>query len=820
MSNSWFTILGPKSWPGVSINTGNKKIDGQYFNVLGDKNIQLSASGNMWLVGGSGIQLISQGYVDVSGLRSKNLLYQQISKIDSSGNIIPSYPGSEGALIYKSGENDLAAIPGNQLVFNTGLNAITMPSQPYGPLYVSSGNFDNPNTHEIKAFSQIEYEPSTTIDSAQIPAKVTINAITKITEGIQIYPNFEGYKGNILTHMGKDQLAEWSPAVYLNADGVKWNRFSKRPVKVEDGRIIFYVNKPKWADASISTTALTQEILESEFGIGFDTIELMRNDTREIVYVKFAAEVRYGVEQDSIDLVTPLEDLYQEADFIDPDGEPDQTVQGLAIKICTPKPWSDGNSYLGNGYAFSVTKGAYMDMQLGRTAKNQYNCIQEELPTSQLKFKPSTLNSISIRPDTHTAFNMLGENIDFLVYGQRKTRYGNYDENIFGLNSHNIPVGMIPALKVDANVPNAASGSPSSGIYFVKYLDREKTNPSGWNYDTRAKVSINTSGAYVISSLPTGTYTIGEVTITGYVYDYADLTVDRTIYSPNIITEDIYLRPLPLSDNSGKYITNALLTIDKNGKIISRVPKTNPTTPGKPYGIILDPDSNGIGNSELSIKWNQPESDGNSLIINYIIQFSTNNGDTWTDIQSPYSVDRAKPESTRATIKGLSAATQYKFRISAQNLIGIGEYSDASSGMTPGSSVPKAPYNLAYVREFDSTIYSDIALSWEAGQNGSSPILGYRIEESYDAGISWQNYNDTSNLITSTNEVINGTESNINYHYRLSAYNSNGQSSYAYIYVSGNLISEEDPELAVQRENDLLSNWDFGSILFTGVCPT
>lgn len=820
MSNSWFTILGPKDWPGVSINTGNKKIDGQYFNVLGDKNVQLSASGNMWLVGGSGIQLISQGYVDASGLRSKNFLYQKMSKIDSSGNIVPSYPGSDGSLIYRSGDNDLAAIPGNKLIFNTGLNALTMPDQSYGPLYISSGNFDNPDTHEVKTFPEIEYAPSVTIDDVEIPAVVTINALTKLTEGVQIAPNFEGYKGNILTHMGKDQPAQWSPAVYLNADGVLWNRFSKRPIKIEDGRIIFYVNKPTWADASISSTPLTQEILETEFGIGFDTIELVRNDTREVVYVKFAAEVRYGVEQDSIDLVSPLSDLYSEVDFIDPDGQPDQTVQGLAIKICTPKPWAGGTSYLGNGYAFSVTKGAYMDMQLGRTARDAYSCIQDTLPNSQLKFKPSTLNSISIRPDIHTAFNMLGENIDFIVYGQRKTRYGNYDANIFGLDKHNIPSGMIPAFKVDANVPNAASGSPSSGVYFTKYLDREKINPSGWSYDTKAKISINTSGAYIISSLPTGTYTVADITVTGYIYDYADLTVNRTTYSPNIITEDIYLRPVPSSDNSGKYITNALLTIDKNGKIISRVPKTNPTKPGKPYGIILDPDSNGIGNGELSIKWNAPENDGNSLIINYILQFSTNNGDTWTDIQTPYSVHRATPESTRATIKGLSAATQYKFRISAQNIIGIGDYSDASSGMTPGSSVPKSPYNLVANRIFDSTIYSDIALSWDAGQNGSSPILGYRIEESDDAGVSWQNYNDTSNLITSTYEVIYGTESNINYHYRISAYNSNGQSSYAYIYVSGNLISEEDPEITVQKENDLLSNWDFGSILFTGVCPT
>ena len=78
-----------------------------------------------------------------------------MSKIDSSGNIVPSYPGSDGSLIYRSGDNDLAAIPGNKLIFNTGLNALTMPDQSYGPLYISSGNFDNPDTHEVKTFPEI-----------------------------------------------------------------------------------------------------------------------------------------------------------------------------------------------------------------------------------------------------------------------------------------------------------------------------------------------------------------------------------------------------------------------------------------------------------------------------------------------------------------------------------------------------------------------------------------------------------------------------------------------------------------------------------------
>lgn len=663
----------------------------------------------------------------------------------------------------------------------------------------------------------VQYDPETTVSGIEIPETVTFNSsLTKITNDIQIYPNIEGYKGHVLTHMGADTPARWSPVAYLNADGVVWNRFAKRPIKIEDGRIIFYANKPVWADGNSSSEILTQQTLEEEFGTGFDTIELIRNDTKESVYVKFAAEVVFGVDQEEVDLTTPLEDIYSDVSLIDPDGD-SELVQGFAVTICSPKPWNGEEEHTGNGYAFSVTKGAYMNMQLGTNAKNTYNCVQENSETSLLKFKPSTLNSISIRPNTHTAFNMLGENIDFIVYGQKKTQYGNYDETIFGLNENNIPSGLVPAFKIDANISNAASGSVSSGIFFTKYLDRAKLNPSGWNYDTKSKLSVNTSGAYIVSSLATGVLTEEDISITGYIHHYADLTVNSILYSPNIITQDIYLRPKPLLNNTGKYIPNALLTIDNSGKIISRAPRPNPTIPGKPYNIILDPDSNGIGNGELSIKWTKPDNDGSSTIFNYIIQFSTNDGVSWTSIQSPYSIDRATTDSIRATIKGLSASTQYQFRVSAQNLIGIGDYSDASENMLPGSSVPKSPYDLTYTREFDNTIYSDISLSWEAGQNGSGPIMGYRIEESYDAGITWQNYNDTTNLITTTYETINGTESSVDYQYRVSAYNSYGQSSYSYIYTSGN-SSSEDLDEAYQRENDILGNWDFGSVLFTGVC--
>jgi hypothetical protein len=817
MSNNWFTIFGPKDWPGVKINTGNKKIDGQYFNVLGDKNVQLSASGNMWLVGGSGIQLISQGFVDASGIRCKNLLYQDLKKIDSSGSIIPTHIGTTGSLMFKLDDNNISTIPNDKLVYNTGIGEITMPSYSYGPLFVSSGNIDNPESHQIESFTNIQYEKAVvdTQGTELSPPTVFIDGLTKITRGIQIYPNFEGYKGNILTHMGKDVPAEWAPAEYLKAEGVSWNKFVKRPIKIEDGKIIFYKDAPTWAQGQNLTT-LDLDTLKKEFGTGFDTIEVLRNDTRETVYVKFAAQVRYGADQDIIDLETPLENLFEDITFIDPDGDPKVPVQGFSVKICSPIPWADKQAAIVNGFCFSVTKGAFLDMQLGRTAKEIYSCETDAAlaATSLLKFKPSSMNSISIRPNTHTAFNMLGENIDFIVYGEKKTKYGNYEPSIFGLNENNIPSGLMPAFKIDANAPNAASGHPASGIYFVKHLDRAKTIPSGWNYDTKPKIMINTSGSYVVSSLVSGITTVDNISTTGYLYDYADLTVNSTIYSPNIIAQDIFLKPVPLKDNSGKYITNALLTLDSSGKIISRIPKQNPTAPGAPSGVRLDVDAATLGNGELSIMWDKPVNDGNSDIINYKVQFSNNDGANWSDIIIPYSIDRPTPISTKVTIKGL-VSQDYQFRVAAQNSINFSNYSLPSEKIRPGTAVPKSPLNIIYTREFDDTIYSTVSLSWQAGQQGNSSILGYKIEESND-GIGWMNYNEE--LIPDLSTTIDGTESRLDYYYRISAYNSFGFSSYSYVYVSGNLIREEDPEVTEEKKNEALSNWDFGSILFTGVC--
>ncbi len=374
-----------------------------------------------------------------------------------------------------------------------------------------------------------------------------------------------------------------------------------------------------------------------------------------------------------------------------------------------------------------------------------------------------------------------------------------------------------PGLYLYPKIANALSGNAYSGVFFTTFLDRAKSTASGWSYDTKSKTTINTDTPYILHSLATGTSVINDITVTGYGYLYADLTVNGIAYASEVVAQDIYLKPAPNTNNSGKYISNAFLTVDRNGKIISQVPTANQTVPTAPLNLSTT-QGNGIGNGEVSLIWTAPQDNGGTYIISYVIEFSLDAGATWTRLPvGNYTLNRALSSSTHCSILGLSSLNTYHFRVAAQNNIGVGPFSANSSGIIPASSAPKAPNNITYIRSFNENNTSSIELDWSASDAGGSAIIGYTIQESTDKGVTWQDYNNTSNLIASTSETIYGTTSSLDYYYRISAWNNynstNNQSSFAYSYVSGT-----NPGAPFDIVDSSLSNWDFGIVLFTGVC--
>jgi methionine-rich copper-binding protein CopC len=101
----------------------------------------------------------------------------------------------------------------------------------------------------------------------------------------------------------------------------------------------------------------------------------------------------------------------------------------------------------------------------------------------------------------------------------------------------------------------------------------------------------------------------------------------------------------------------------------------NVTVPGAPSAVI------GVtGNAQVSLSWSAPTSDGGDTITDYLIQFSSDNGQNWN------SYSDATSASTSASVSGLTNGTGYIFRVAAVNSVGTGGYSTAS-----GSVIPTAP---------------------------------------------------------------------------------------------------------------------------------
>jgi len=783
---------------------GNRDSEGNlvevnFPNQWGDFFTSFATSGWMGLAAESGIILNTPGFVELSGLIADSIYAQNYYTIDASGEVMDLYPGALSGIVYKAGSGELAA--SDTIIYDTSLQTLIFPSiSPGKMLYIGEEN-------ELSSYEHIEFNDSTTIgegeDAVTIPANVVFNVNNvEITGNIKIGPEIESYRGRVLTHMGsgEDITAKWQEPSFL-PEGLAFRRYPKRPIVIQSGALVFYSQLPEWFESLEDVGGFTQEILEQEYEMS-DTIAVI-NEDGDVQYCKFADMVRYITYDDEVETTQPeWQDLITGTTITDPiDGK---EYQGLSLEICPSNTHSASVS--GIGYAFSVKRGSFFEMYLasGDAAQARFNCQGTDVDEADSKFtfKPSTINTLSNRPELYTSFNSVAEDIDFNIYGKRTIKYDNYEPDLFDLTENGVPSGLIPSLKIDAYIPNAVSGIPSSGVIYDKYIDREKIQPTGWGFDESGRVMVNATGAYSYAAIASGV---------GTLESYANLTVSGISYSDYVMTREIYLLPEPNPDGTSEYVTNALLTINDKGRIISRKTTDNPTRPDAPTGLSV----NG-GSNEVSMSWSAPSSDGGRSISNYVIQFSADNGNEWTTLPlSPVLIERQSPTQTSATIVGLNILTPYIFRVAAQNSVGISDYTTPSDTVFVSADLPENPQNFTARRFFSQDLGgpSEINLSWEAGHNGGSVILGYYLEESEDGGVNWINYNSPENLITNTFETITGTDEDIAYLYRISAFNSQGQSSYTFLAVAARGVDQEDPE---DPDDDPLGNWDFGKVLFTG----
>ena len=176
------------------------------------------------------------------------------------------------------------------------------------------------------------------------------------------------------------------------------------------------------------------------------------------------------------------------------------------------------------------------------------------------------------------------------------------------------------------------------------------------------------------------------------------------------------------------------------------------------------------GSTQVALSWTAPISNGGSAITDYVVEYSSNGGSSWSTFTDGTSTV------TSATVTGLTNGTAYTFRVSAVNAAGTGAAS-ATVTATPRTK-PGAPQSVTAVVAPASGVGSgQVKVSWSAPtSNGGSPITAYVVQRSTN-GTTWATVATTG--ATARSHLATGLSNGIRYYFRVLARNAVGDTASA-----------------------------------------
>ena len=166
--------------------------------------------------------------------------------------------------------------------------------------------------------------------------------------------------------------------------------------------------------------------------------------------------------------------------------------------------------------------------------------------------------------------------------------------------------------------------------------------------------------------------------------------------------------------------------------------------------------------SQASASWSAPTDTGTSSITGYTVDYSADNGSTWTS--------GGISSSPSATVSGLSVGT-YLLRVAAISGDGVGDY--AYSTLTIPAVAPSAPTSVSGYGS-DGRAY----LSWSPpNDNGGAAVSDYYLQYSSTNGATWAAFDD--GVRADASGVVTGLNNDIAYVFRVAAVNSAGAGGYS-----------------------------------------
>ncbi|MFM8496105.1 MAG: fibronectin type III domain-containing protein, partial [Planctomycetia bacterium] len=279
----------------------------------------------------------------------------------------------------------------------------------------------------------------------------------------------------------------------------------------------------------------------------------------------------------------------------------------------------------------------------------------------------------------------------------------------------------IPALSAMGNV-TAGDGQATvnwtvvndGGSTITSFAIQQSQNGgSTWQTATLANVLTGSSRSATVTALTNG-----------FAYTFrvsANNAVGTSGFSPSSVpVTPLVPQTSPVNwDLDGDGVYNPSSGGVANPKATYVVDSTSSDLPA-PAGLTAVPAPGGV-----VLTWSQPIAAGKPGVIDYVVEWSVD-GNSWTRF------DDGTSTSTTATVTGLSSGQSYRFRVAAANVNGISMRRSTVTAVT-GATSPASVSGLV------ATIDGQTAtLHWNrpAG-DGGSPITGYAIRRSNDAGATW-----------------------------------------------------------------------------------
>jgi titin len=390
----------------------------------------------------------------------------------------------------------------------------------------------------------------------------------------------------------------------------------------------------------------------------------------------------------------------------------------------------------------------------------------------------SGINSLDDRPTFVSVKQTLGIPESRIIapdrdlFGQLRGDDPNQVSDIPGLGS-NVFKDRGAIDRVDFAQPSAALAIPldnstsdqnldANGVRLVKEAARTVTRFEIQLNDNGVGIDKTTVAPNAFQLRRGGTLLVAG---TDYLFNYLENSNRVVFESPSVFSLGTY--EISVVQTTGASPANVITDLAGNPLLGNQANGTTKfaielvDVPGVPLNVVATP-----GDRQASVSWAAPANAGTSAITDYVIEYSTNGGNSWTTFAD------GTATTTSAVVTGLVNGTAHIFRVSAVNAAGTGDPSAASASITPQAFPPATP-----AAPIATGGNQQASLTWTAPFDSGSAITDYEIEYSSNNGVNWTTFPDGAS--TATSATVTGLTNGTAYVFRVAARNLNGLSSYS-----------------------------------------